>query len=94
MKNLDEWIANTLERAGLPPVAEIKNDTEREMRLLEADCLDGPFTRYRDRIMKVGRQLFQECGPTMKFSDIFKRLMRSDLSLPPVILGGDMTNRR
>jgi hypothetical protein len=85
------WLEETVKNAGLPSLAEIKSDVVCAMRGLRANHFPGRFDEFRDRQLETGLMLFEELGPILPYKQVFERLSKGDLPLPPILLGQDLT---
>jgi hypothetical protein len=91
VRDMDEWVEQTLHASGLPPVRTIKRDARTEMDKLTTDIVGGPFGKVFKVQLTEGRKLFDELGPTFRFKPVLERLKPFDIPLPPVVLGQDGT---
>jgi hypothetical protein len=85
------WLEEIVKNAGLPSLDEIKSDAARAMQGLRANHLSGRFDKFRDRQLEMGLMLFEELGPILPYKQVFERLSKGDLPLPPIVLGQDLT---
>jgi hypothetical protein len=91
IRNVDEWVEQTLDAAGLPNLETIKADAIAAAEALSEDLVDGPLVALRERHRLAGIKLLTENGPVFKFTDIFRRLTEGSIPAPPIVLGKDLT---
>src|ERR1017187_7262413 len=89
-RNVDEWVEQTLEAAGLPNLERIKADAIAAAEALSDDLVDGPFSHLREKHRLAGMQFLSENGPIFKFTDFVRRLTDGSISAPPIVLGKDL----
>lgn len=84
---IDDWISETIDKAGLPNIEKINKKTSELMIAKKKELINSPLRKRYEYLLDVGLENYKFNGLYKPFSLV--EIVNENIIIPPVLLGDD-----